>query len=172
MLLEVPLKGFLVNIDNQSHVEIAPFGQVIQELYNKKDKVEEQTIFWLSPKSVIPTFSDALQLKEVNHNDCLEEVKKFSEALIALSKKKKTIYLVSWEMQNIDNNYGLLDWRPNLGLKYLLMKMNLYLAELLSVSENIYILDSYRWFQNSIPILPKIKFATKVEYSNDVFRLF
>ena len=165
-----PLKGFLINIDNQNNVEVAPFGQVIQELYNKKNKFEEQAIFWLSPKAVIPTFSDAAQLKEVNHNDCLEEVKKFSEALIALSQKKKTVYLVSWEMQDIDNNYGLLDWRPNLGLKYLLMKMNLYLAELLSVSENIYILDSYRWFQNSIPVLPKIKYATKVEYSNDVFK--
>ena len=73
-------------------------------------------------------------------------------------------------MQSIDNNYGLLDWRPNLGLKYLLMKMNLYLTELLSESENIYILDSFRWFQNSIPLLPKIKYATKVEFSNDVFK--
>ena len=84
-----PLKGFLINIDKQNHVEVAPFGHVIQELYNKENKFEEQAIFWVSPKAVIPTFSDALQLKEVNHNDCLEEVKKFSEALITLSQKKK-----------------------------------------------------------------------------------
>ena len=124
----------------------------------------------MSPKSVIPTFSEALKLKEINDNDCFTEVKKFSEALISLSKRKKTIYLVSWELSNLDNNYGLLDWRPNVGLKYLLMKMNIYLAELLSESKNIYILDFNKWITNSGFILPKIKYATKVEYPNEVFK--
>ena len=51
------------------------------------------------------------------------------------------------------------------------MKMNLYLTmKLYQESENIYILDSFRWFQNSIPLLPKIKYATKLEFSNDVFK--
>ena len=45
-----PLKGFLTNFDNQNDVKVAPFGQVMQELYDK-NKYEEQAIFWVSPKA-------------------------------------------------------------------------------------------------------------------------
>lgn len=165
-----PLRGCILNFDQQATVSVAPYGQVIQELYNSDLDKDSQIVIWASPKSVIPTFSEAQRLNKVNEKECLEEVKKYSEAIITLAKKHRYIFLASWAIEKNIKNYGILDWRPNIGLANKLAKMNIYISELLSKYENIYILDSQYWYQNTENVLPKIWYATKVPYSSVVFQ--
>jgi len=67
------------------------------------------------------------------------------------------------------SNYGLLDWKPDLGISYILAKINIYLSDLLCKYNNIFILNSNYWMQNADKVAPKIWYATKVPYSPSVF---
>ena len=136
------LKGFLMNRDKEIQISVSPYGQVMQEIYKKDYNPETSIFIWTSAKNVIPTFSEAIKLKSIDENNCLKEVKSFSEAIIDLSKRQKYIFVSSWNLENKSNNYGILDWKPGLGISNLIAKMNIYLAELLSKRENVFVFNS------------------------------
>ncbi len=165
-----PLKGFLMNSDKEIQISVSPYGQVMQEIYKKNYNPETSIFIWTSAKNVIPTFSEATKLKSIDENNCLKEVKSFSEAIIDLSKRQKYIFVSSWNIENKSNNYGILDWKPGLGISNLIAKMNIYLAELLSKRENIFVFNSDFWMQNTEKVIPKIWYATKVPYSQSVYK--
>ena len=165
-----PLKGFLLNRDKKIEISVSPYGQVMQEIYKTDYNPETSIFIWTSAKNVIPTFSEALKFKSTDENICLKEVKSFSEAIIDLSKRQKYVFVASWYLENKSNNYGILDWKPGLGISNLIAKMNLSLAELLSKRENIFIFNSDFWMQNTEKVIPKIWYATKVPYSQSVYK--
>ena len=165
-----PLKGFLINLDKNAKVTVAPYGQVIQEIYNNNLDNENQIFIWTFPQSIIPTFSDAIKLHNIEEKACLKEVKKYCEAIIELSKKCKCVYLASWVLENKINSYGMLDWKPGLGISNILAKMNILMADLLNEYKNIYILNTQFWIQNTEKVIPKIWYATKVPYSQLVYK--
>lgn len=165
-----PLKGFLINLDKNSEITVAPFGQVMQEIYKNTLDYENQILIWTSPQSIIPTFADAIKLKSIEEKKCLREVKQFCEAIIELSKKCKCIYIASWVLEDQLNNYGMLDWKPGLGLSNMLAKMNILMAELLYEYKNIYIFNTQFWIQNTKKVIPKIWYATKVPFSQSVYK--
>jgi FkbH-like protein len=166
-----PLKGCIINFDNEALITTAPYGQVVQEIYNNNLDKNSQVVIWSLPYSVIPTFADAMKFKTINEKVCLKEVKKYSEAIINLSKRQKYVFLSSWVLEKNISNYGILDWRPNIGIANMLAKMNIYIADLLGKYENIYILDSQYWHYNVDKVIPKIWYATKVPFSSKVFQL-
>jgi len=66
--------------------------------------------------------------------------------------------------------YGMLDWRPGLGLKHLLARMNLRLAERLSVHNNAFLLNAERWQRTAAEAEPaKLWYAAKIPYAPQVF---
>ena len=164
-----PLKGFILNLDREAEVSISPYGQVMQEIYKKEVFDNKNVILWTFIQSVIPSFSEVLNLNKYSEKNCLQEVKKYSEAIINLSKKQKFVFLVSWTLEDSISSYGLLDWKPDIGVSYILAKINIYLSDLLSKYNNIFILNSNYWIQNADKVAPKIWYATKVPYSPSVF---
>lgn len=144
------------------------YNQVYQSLSSDEDF--HSAIVWTRPEMVIPSFSQAINLKHMNTEDCMEEVDRFADSIIKMSKNVSYIFTASWTYNLEDQIYGMLDWDIDLGFKNILSRMNLRLVDRLKHSKNIYVIDSGKWFfKVENPYSPKMWYAAKVPYSNKLF---
>ena len=144
------------------------YNQVYQSLSSDEDF--HAAIVWTRPEMVIPSFSQAINLKHMNIEDCMEEVDGFADSIIKMSKNVSYIFTASWTYNLEDQIYGMLDWDVDLGFKNILSRMNLRLVDSLKHSKNIYVIDSGKWFfKVENPYSPKMWYAAKVPYSNKLF---
>ncbi|MBT6439580.1 MAG: HAD-IIIC family phosphatase, partial [Flavobacteriales bacterium] len=164
-----PLARYLLNNNEESmSVETAPFGQVFQSLAGKENY--DGGIVWTLPEKVIPTFARAIEFSKIDVESCLNEVAVFADAVLDFSMRHQYVFVASWVIAADSRGYGILDWRNGLGLKNLLARMNLHLADLLGDASNVYILDAAHWSATiSQMTSPKMWYAAKVPYSNAVF---
>ena len=73
-------------------------------------------------------------------------------------------------MMPAGRGYGMLDWRPKLGIASLLAEMNLRLAQKLGAHPTIFLLPAERWAHGvAKPHADKLWYTTKVPYSAGVF---
>jgi FkbH-like protein len=152
-------------------VDIAPYGQVYQSLSAPvADQNSSECLIWTLAERVVPTFWRAINLEEIDAARCLEEVDAFADALLSFARPQKNTFLVSWVLPPEHRGYGMLDWRPDIGLLNLLARMNLRLSEKIARAPNLYMLDAGRWLQAAPrAYAPKMWYAAKVPYSNEVF---
>ena len=150
-------------------VQTTPFGQVYQSLMSSP-KMDEIGVVWTFPESVIPSFARAAQLREVDHQVCIQETREFARAVIKFSEGRRHVFVASWFLKPGFRGYGILDWKPGIGLSNLIACMNSCLAEELSEASNIYLLDSTRWLDSvQCAMSPKMWYATKTPFVNKVF---
>lgn len=124
---------------------------------------------WTLPERTIQGFATAFNLEDIDHESVLAEVDAFAKSLIAAAGDT-TLFVASWVLPVGFSGYGPLDWRPELGLKNLLARMNLRLAEKLAIASNIYMLDTDSWLaQIAAPLSPKMWYAAKVPFASKVF---
>lgn len=163
-----PLAGFLRRAATVDAVDVAPFGQVYQALQDTT-KTPWARVVWTLPEKTIASFARAFALEEIDPATCLAEVDAFADALIAASGKGY-LFVASWCLPPSYRGYGILEWRPGLGLQHLLAQMNLRLAERLAPHSNIYVLSAERWLHGHAPAeAPKMWYATKVPFVAEVF---
>lgn len=166
------LGQFLMTLKGSSpfSVKYAPFGQVYQSLQSDTTESGGIGLIWTLPERIIPTFSKAMQMEEVSHEDCIKETQAFASAILKFAEQKKYVFVTSWILPPGFRGYGLLDWKPGIGLAGLIANMNSCLAVELSRARNVYILDSSRWIEGiQRPLSPKMWYATKVPFSIAVF---
>jgi FkbH-like protein len=150
--------------------ETAPFGQVYQTLSQPPGSGTSAAIIWTTPEGVIPTFAKALDHEQVEAEQCLTEVDQFADLLGPFAEGLRFVFLASWILPPKHRGYGMLDWRPGIGLANLLARMNLRLAERLSNCMNVHLFDASRWSQaEGGPQAAKMWYAAKVPYRNSVF---
>ena len=167
-----PLARYLAHSDDGTHIsiDVAPYGHVYQVLHNASaDETSWGSIIWTQPERIIPSFANALQFEEVQFSTCLGEVDSFADSVLAFSATQSHVFVMSWVISPGQRGYGLLDWRPNLGLANLLAQMNLRLAERLAGASHIYMLDAERWLNGYPPLSQKMWYAAKVPFANAVF---
>lgn len=148
-----------------------PFGQVYQSLAQVAQGTEAPwgVVVWTMPERIIPGFAAACALEEIDHAQILSEVDDFAASLIAAAKQRY-MFVSSWPLPVCTGGYGPLNWRPGLGLANLVARMNLRLAEQLSVSGNIYLLDAQSWQQGiAQPTSAKLWYAAKMPYQVKVY---
>ncbi len=166
-----PFAGYFANSAREGEltVTVAPFGQVYQELGRHQDGTDYSFV-WTRAEGVVASFNRALEMQTVEEADVLAEVDFFADALIKHAGGIDHCFASSWVLPPSQIGYGILDWRPGLGLRNLLAKMNLRLAERLENSSNVYLLDPTAWFQQTVkPDAPKMWFAAKIPYANRCF---
>lgn len=147
----------------------APFGQVHQSLAQLHKQKPWGAAVWTLPERTIQGFATAFNLEYIDHESVLAEVDAFAKSLIAAAGDT-TLFVASWVLPIGFSGYGPLDWRPELGLKNLLARMNLRLAEKLAIASNIYMLDTDSWLaQIAAPLSPKMWYAAKVPFASKVF---
>ena len=167
--------GYLENDPGlpQCRVSYGLFGQVFQGLLTPlpPEAANQDAVVWTLPESVIEPFGRSLYSEEVDTADVIASVDVFADALLTYSKGVRSLFVPTWVSMPARRGYGLLDWRPGLGLSELLARMNLQLAARLSEAPNIFLLDAQRWLQaaGGRATNSKLWFASKVPFGNLVF---
>ena len=149
-------------------VDVAPYGHVYQALHGTGE-MAWGSILWTQAERIIPAFAKALRFEEMSFAACLAEVDGFADSVLTFSAAQPQVFVMSWAMPPDQRGYGLLDWRPGLGLANLLAQMNVRLAQRLAEASNIYMLDAQRWLQDHPPLSQKMWYAAKVPFANKVF---
>lgn len=151
----------------------APYGQVIPSLMAPPGDGANYGLgfVWARAESVSLAFRNALDMEAVLEEDCLVEVDFFADAVLRFAGGVKHCFVAAFALPPDHYGYGILDWRPGLGLTHLLARLNLRLAEKLAAAKNVYLLDSERWLKASVtPSLPKMWYAAKIPFANAVFQ--
>jgi FkbH-like protein len=150
----------------------SPYGQVYAALtktYNKSGS--DFAFIWSRPESISACFSEALKGYEIDEQGCIDEVTAFCETIKIFSQYFKNCFVASFTLSKDSIDYGLLDWKPGIGLSRLITVLNLKMSEILSDADNIYILDTNRWLLDAkADNLPKMWFAAKVPFHNNVYQ--
>lgn len=167
-----PLAQFLAKISDPFFldIEISPFGQVYQTLMGSSGNSSWGGVIWTLPERISPSFGRALGMEDVDHEQCLAEVGAFADCVLQFAQTQQHVFVTSWTLPPDFRGYGMLDWKPNLGLLHLLARMNLRFAQELARAENVYLLDVARWLQaGQHSAASKMWYAAKVPYSSPVF---
>jgi FkbH-like protein len=156
----------------QLSVSVAPFGQVFPSLLQPAHAVgTDFALVWTSPEKIVPTFANALNHEAVDEDRLLAEVDQFADCLRESQKHFRAVFVVSWTLPLHQRGDGILNLRRQ-GLRRLLLKMNLRLAEQLESCAGIYLLDGQRWMEavGKNAFSPKLWYLTKTPFHGDVFR--
>ena len=151
-------------------VEMAPFGQVFPALLDKGKWENSVRVIWTSPEAVVPEFRAALEMMQPDERRCLAEVDEYAAAIAKNSRDFKATLVASWTVPAFYRGYGMLDFRA-CGLRRLLLKMSLRLAEQLETACSTYMLDSSTWIQAAGRNAwnPKLWYLNKTPFVSEVF---
>jgi FkbH-like protein len=153
-------------------VSVAPFGQVVPALLQPAHaEANDFALVWTSAEKIVPTFANALNNVPAPEDRILAEIHQFAECLRESQKHFRAVFVVSWTVPLHQRGNAILSLKGQ-GLRKLLLKMNLKLAEELENCPSIYLLDGQRWMEmvgkNSYS--PKLWYLTKTPFHADVFR--
>jgi FkbH-like protein len=156
----------------QLSISLAPFGQVFPALLQPTHAdTTDFALVWTSPEKVVPAFADALNGIAVGEDRVLAEVRQFAHCLRESRQNFRAVFVVSWTVPLFRRGNGILNLRGQ-GLRKLLLKLNLTLAEELEDCSSVYLLDGQRWMEaagkNSYS--PKLWYLTKTPFHAEVFR--
>ena len=164
-----PLVQALSRQTGRRDISVAPFNQVHQSLDAASRGDHDLVIVWTTPSGVLPAFARAARLDEVDHEQVLAEVDGFAE-LLGRVADRCPVLMASWSRPMDIAGYGMLDWRPGLGLAGLTAAANLRLADRLASKPDAFVIDSQRWLGSVAgPDSPKLWYAAKVPYRPEVF---
>lgn len=171
--------GYLANDSSDPKVtpSVAPFGQVTQTIMDQGHAVwdtdHDFAMVWTLPDVVSQAFARALSFEKVEQALVLEEVDRFSEALLTLENRVGSIFVPTWVLPTYCRGWGMLDMKNDLGLYNLLSRMNLRLADNLNDRSSFYLLPSDRWVSNieGAPSNPSLWYRAKIPFGHEVFKL-
>lgn len=171
------LAPFLADIESPSlKVTLAPFDQVMPVLLDGTAQCwasqPEVAVVWTRPDAAIKSFGRVVNYEPVEIDDLLGEVDVFAECLRAASARVSALFVPTWTWPTHDRGLGVLNLDPVSGPTYLLMRMNLRLAEAVGNSTAIHLLDAGRWVAQAgkAATSPKLWHLGKIAFGPEVFR--
>lgn len=167
------LGRYLANDDLWPQLDIAsmPFGQVIPSLLRASGATPEDfALVWTAPEKSAPGFADALSNVPVREERIVAEVRQFADCLREAQNHFRAVFVVSWTIPSHQRGNGLLSLKGQ-GLRKLLLKMNLTLADELDKCQSIYLLDGQRWMEvvGKSAYNSKLWYLTKTPFHPEVF---
>lgn len=167
----------LENNEEAPNVEVivTPFGQVISALL--QDDLDcwrgdpDFAVVWTQPQSVIGSFGIVLRYQAAPAERLLTEVDEYATALAEFGKRMKSVFVPTWTVPSYYRDFGLLDLKPETGISYWLMRMNLRLAEHFEKSPKVHVLNSQKWVETAgrRAFSPRLWYMGKIVYGNEVF---
>ncbi|WP_143711319.1 HAD-IIIC family phosphatase [Magnetococcus marinus] len=157
--------------DTPLEATLSPFGQPYQTLAAPPEREDAVVMVWCRAEGVLPSFAQGLQFEAVDEQVLEGEVRHFAQQLRHHATQVKHLLVSSWVLPPQERGYGMLDWQPGLGLRYLLARANLLLAQQLADAANIHLLDTQAWLQSAgnKAASPRMAYASKTPYGNGVF---
>jgi FkbH-like protein len=167
------LQQYLVNDSSWPKLSVtcAPFGQVFPALLQPAADPSDFALVWTSPDKIVPAFAAALDQTAVDEDRMLSELRHFAGCLLQAKERFRAIFVVSWTLPPHQRGNGILSLRRH-GIRKLLLKMNLTLAEELDSSGSIYLLDGQRWVETvgNSSYSAKMWYLAKTRFHPEVFR--
>ncbi len=170
--------GYLSNIQGGPKFNIieSDYGQVQQLLFDEKSPCWidglDIVVVWTQPQITVPSFGSHLMGEDVSVKQLIDEVDQFSDLLVNISGRVRTVLIPSWVIPSYNRGMGILDQKYELGTRNLLSIMNLRLAENISALPHYFILNTQRWIEcsGSSSFNPKLWYLGKIPFGNEVFK--
>ncbi len=152
-------------------VTATALGQVIGSSMNSAEAEGDFAVIWTTPEKTIPAFSRALSFETVNEEEVLSEVHHFVDYIKAVTAKFRAVFFVCWTLPTYYRGYGMMDLRRG-GIRTLLIKMNLKLAEEVQSTSGMYVLDGQKWIEHvgKNSFSPKLWYLAKNPFHPEVFK--
>lgn len=126
---------------------VAPFNQVTQTLLSAAHpEFKDFAVVWVRPETTIPSFARVLAHEDVTEEALLAEVDAFAALVEQAASAYKCVLVPSWGVPPSERGLGMLDLRKG-GVARALAVMNLRLADKLSLTGNVFVLNAQRWFE-------------------------
>jgi FkbH-like protein len=150
-----------------AEVATAPFGQVMPALAAAPPGPDWAAVVWSQPESVVDTFRRALAFEPAVADQAVAETKAYAAALARFAGGARAVFVPTWTRPPWQRGYGMLDFRPGIGIAHMLARMNLALAEALHDQTSVFLLDAERWMASIGPHgwSPKLWYATKSRFA-------
>lgn len=162
--------------DNPALDPITPdFGKGLEILFVRNhaiwDDQPDYAFVWTRAEGVLKSFQRLLDGDTVSHEDVIAEVEEFADQILAASEKVRAMFVATWTLPFFRRGLGMLDMRPGQGHAYLLMKMNIALADRLANSDKVFLLNAERWMAKAGEkgYSSKHWYRGKVPYGHEVF---
>lgn len=119
----------------------------------------------------MPAYAGSLSGQLVDESVIVEQVRQFASCIREAAKNYRAVFVVSWTIPAYHRGNGLNGLR-NQGIRRLLLRMNLTLAEELDNLSTIYFMDGQRWIESTgkNAYSPKLWYLTKTPFQVEVFR--
>ncbi len=172
------LKGYLNNDTCYPLVnaKITPFAQVMQSYFKRfpefgKNKINFAVV-WTRPEGVIESFMRFANYQSASINEILADVNEYCRFLIGLQDKVKLVFVPTWIFPTYHRGHGMLEMRKDLGIRNILMQMNLMLSDKLNETKNIYLLNAQRWIESvgSDAFDSKLWYLAKIPFDAAIFK--
>jgi len=149
----------------------APYGAVFQTLAAEPSDPDTSSLFvWTRPEGVVPEFQRLLDGTGGDLGRMRVEVEAFANAIIRSASRRHLVLAASWSASRMSRGLGMLDWSEQ-GQASALARMNIWLADALADTANVYILDSQRWMDAArTPRNPRYWHTMKCPFTEDVCR--
>ena len=154
----------------------AGYGQVIQALAaprgGPEDRPIDLTVIWTRPEGTFESFRRLSNFEAVSRDRILSEVDDFCDQIRQYRNGLGTVFIPSWIMPAFNRGYEMLDLKEGQGIKNIILRMNLRLAERLGSDPGIFVLDCDPWIGAAGPhaFNPKAWYMGKLAFGNEVFK--
>jgi len=162
-------------IDSKKYVVKKPsyelFPSACYKLINTPKK-SHIIIIWNRIEAIIKEFSKLLNNEKISKLKLNKEVDEYINLILELSKKTDHLIITSWDAPHLHTGSYLKDFTNENGISRNLALINLRIADKLKKNSNIYFFNiAFLTQKNFHPYNPKLWYATKTPYNNQVFEL-
>ena len=162
------LSNYIIKLSESKIIcDVAPYNQVSQVLLS--DPKANNLIIWSCPDLQIPTYAKKLLFEEVKIEEIMEEVLQFANKIKIAAKQYKSIFMISWSFPPEQKWPLALSSKPNFGAMDILLRMNIYLSDLLKDLKNFFIIDSIFLQSNFLSNIhdPRLFAIGRIKYALD-----
>ena len=158
-------------IYNLNRPNFEMFASSCYKIINSKRK-KHVLIAWNRAEATIKEFSNLLTENKLSEKKLFKEVDDYINLILKLSEKTENLILFSWALPYLEKGHYLKDLTDANGLSYNLNKMNLRISDAIKKKSNIFLFNIDFLFQkNNEPFNPKLWYATKTPYNNNLFEI-
>tara|TARA_B100001093_G_scaffold455055_2_gene464884 strand:+ start:7020 stop:8690 length:1671 start_codon:yes stop_codon:yes gene_type:complete len=153
-----------INLDYLKKILVSSSHCVIDEVHTSKVnqfyqsflddnnliKIKSEYLFiWPSPETISPTYQKIKNSDENIHLNLENEIYEYVSRIKVLATKYEYVFVPLMHDFFKPMTFGISDMQFDTGVGYCIYKMNSLLIESLKNENNIYLLDSDKWFRNS-----------------------
>ena len=124
-----PLVRYIDSDESNTEYNVieTPYGQVYGALTNtyNSDSASDCSFIWARPEAISISFNAALNGQVIDEQSCIDEITSFAETVKKFSQNFKSCFIASLSLSTDNISYGLLDWKPGIGMGHLLSLLNL-----------------------------------------------